>query len=406
MRFTRLLQADLELQAGCFKAVLYGLVNSLNSLSPKELLNSVVSNINLLKDCRSKEIKTRNINKKLSASIENSLARETNERDLYLDQSDEWDYQTVPCTVTALPHLKSLPTKLIQEPKYADKHCFRVSNRTKISVDTTSRITIKQQPQLEEFESISKQTRFPTKKGPPVNRKLKPRSLFVKIDKQSRSAETPRQSETGLVQHSKQADTAVNEFKNPIPLPRSQRTLPKKCKPLPPEPMENSQLFPSPSGQNLRLLCTEELSNLLEKECIISSSSRHKRRHKGSSECQWYIRDYNRQEAEEILLQEHTDGTFLVRDHSMKSSDEPYVLVIFHGKKVYNIKIRFLEDTQQYTLGSGQRKEIKFDSVEEMIEFYTKVPMILIDGKEKSHTQREQCCLTNPVQLSRRCFLP
>ncbi|XP_030048462.1 cytokine-dependent hematopoietic cell linker isoform X2 [Microcaecilia unicolor] len=329
------------------------------------------------------EDKPKTINKKLSTSIKNSLAKEINERDLYLDQSDEKDYQSIPCTVTASSHLKILPTKPIQESEYADKHCFKVSTRTNISVNKTSHITIKQQPHLEEFEYISKQSTFPAIKGPPVNRKLKPSFLVKSID-----------------------TTKVNELKNPLPPPRSQQPLQRKHKPLPPEPKESSQLLPSTSERNLSLLFTEELCNLLGKDCTISSSSRQKRRHEGSSKCQWYIRDYNRQEAEEVLLQEHSDGTFLVRDHSMKSNNEPYVLVIFYGKKVYNIKIHFLEDTQQYTLGSGQRKENKFDSVEEMIEFYKKVPMILIDGKEKSHTQGEQCYLTNPVQLSRRYFLP
>lgn len=53
-----------------------------------------------------------------------------------------------------------------------------------------------------------------------------------------------------------------------------------------------------------------------------------------------------------LLLQ---DGTFLVRDCSTKSRAEPYVLVVFYGNKVYNVKIRFLEKNQQFALGTGLR---------------------------------------------------
>ncbi|XP_008168374.3 cytokine-dependent hematopoietic cell linker [Chrysemys picta bellii] len=120
----------------------------------------------------------------------------------------------------------------------------------------------------------------------------------------------------------------------------------------------------------------------------------------------WYTGEFDRQKAEEALLQENTDETFLVRDCSTKSSAEPYVLVIYYGNKVYNIKIRFLEDSQQYALGTGLRGDDKFDSVQEIIDFYTCVPITLIDGKDKSGVQREQCYLTHPFKLNRRCFLP
>ncbi|XP_074848196.1 cytokine-dependent hematopoietic cell linker [Carettochelys insculpta] len=127
---------------------------------------------------------------------------------------------------------------------------------------------------------------------------------------------------------------------------------------------------------------------------------------KDLSKYDWYIRELDRQKAEEALLQEKTDETFLVRDCSTKSSTEPYVLVIYYGNKVYNIKIRFLEDSQQYALGTGLRGDYKFDSVQEIIDFYTHVPITLVDGKDKSGIQREQCYLTHPFKFNRRCFLP
>ncbi|NXF60857.1 CLNK protein, partial [Ciccaba nigrolineata] len=70
---------------------------------------------------------------------------------------------------------------------------------------------------------------------------------------------------------------------------------------------------------------------------------------------EWYIGEYDRHEAEKALLQENTDETFLVRDCSKKSNAEPYVLVVYYGRRVYNIKVRFLEESQQYMLGTGLR---------------------------------------------------
>ncbi|NXH12901.1 CLNK protein, partial [Bucco capensis] len=70
---------------------------------------------------------------------------------------------------------------------------------------------------------------------------------------------------------------------------------------------------------------------------------------------EWYIGEYDRHEAEKALLQENMDETFLVRDCSKKSNAEPYVLVVYYRRRVYNIKVRFLEDSQQYALGTGLR---------------------------------------------------
>uniref|UniRef100_A0A673SKE9 SH2 domain-containing protein n=1 Tax=Suricata suricatta TaxID=37032 RepID=A0A673SKE9_SURSU len=118
----------------------------------------------------------------------------------------------------------------------------------------------------------------------------------------------------------------------------------------------------------------------------------------------WYIGEHSRQAAEEALRKESKDGTFLVRDCSTKSRAEPYVLVVFYGNKVYNVKIRFLEKNQQFALGTGLRGDEKFDSVEDMIEHYKYFPIMLIDGKDKTGTHRTQCYLTRPLPFS--CFSP
>ncbi|XP_045737782.1 cytokine-dependent hematopoietic cell linker [Mirounga angustirostris] len=119
----------------------------------------------------------------------------------------------------------------------------------------------------------------------------------------------------------------------------------------------------------------------------------------------WYIGEHSRKAVEEALRKENKDGTFLVRDCSTKSRAEPYVLVVFYGNKVYNVKIRFLEKNQQFALGTGLRGDEKFNSVGDIIEHYKYVPIVLIDGKDKTGIHREQCYLTQPLPLS-RCFSP
>ncbi|MXQ88033.1 hypothetical protein E5288_WYG022539 [Bos mutus] len=116
---------------------------------------------------------------------------------------------------------------------------------------------------------------------------------------------------------------------------------------------------------------------------------------------EWYIGEYSRQAVEEALMKENKDGTFLVRDCSAKSRAEPYVLVVFYRNKVYNVKIRFLERNQQFALGTGLRGDEKFDSVEAIIEHYKYFPIILIDGKDKTGTHREQCYLTQALPVNR-----
>ncbi|NWT14304.1 CLNK protein, partial [Vireo altiloquus] len=101
---------------------------------------------------------------------------------------------------------------------------------------------------------------------------------------------------------------------------------------------------------------------------------------KDLNKCEWYIGEYDRHKAEKILLQKNIDETFLVRDCSKKSKAEPYVLVVYYGRRVYNIKVRFLEESQQYALGTGLRGESvsKIPSVVIVYSFYVGLHKFLI----------------------------
>ncbi|XP_040275878.1 cytokine-dependent hematopoietic cell linker-like [Bufo bufo] len=115
----------------------------------------------------------------------------------------------------------------------------------------------------------------------------------------------------------------------------------------------------------------------------------------------WYLNECDRCKAEHFLYEENKDGAFLVRDNSHRTFNEPYVLSIYYKKKVYHIKIRYLEETQQYALGTGRRGNYKFSSVEDIIEFHRSLPLLLVNGKANQF-QGLQCFLTHPPIMTGR----
>lgn len=50
------------------------------------------------------------------------------------------------------------------------------------------------------------------------------------------------------------------------------------------------------------------------------------------------------------------DGAFLIRHSSAQSTRQPYTLAVLYQQKVYNIPIRFLEETHGYALGKEGKK--------------------------------------------------
>ncbi|NXA23605.1 CLNK protein, partial [Ibidorhyncha struthersii] len=117
--------------------------------------------------------------------------------------------------------------------------------------------------------------------------------------------------------------------------------------------VENSSVNRSPSPTPYTACKYKSKQSLVKQEM----QSLTQPTEKDLNKYEWYIGEYDRHEAEKALLQENTDETFLVRDCSKKSNAEPYVLVVYYGRRVYNIKVRFLEESQQYALGTGLRGE-------------------------------------------------
>ncbi|KAM8847935.1 cytokine-dependent hematopoietic cell linker [Synchiropus picturatus] len=111
-----------------------------------------------------------------------------------------------------------------------------------------------------------------------------------------------------------------------------------------------------------------------------------------------YVGVCGRIEAEHALHLVNKDGAFLIRDCSANTDSEPLVLAVYHDKRVYNVKIRFIESTRKYALGTGQRSNDMFDSVEDIVRFYSSFPIMLVSARHPPGSSfSEQCVLRIPV---------
>uniref|UniRef100_A0A096LY96 SH2 domain-containing protein n=1 Tax=Poecilia formosa TaxID=48698 RepID=A0A096LY96_POEFO len=115
----------------------------------------------------------------------------------------------------------------------------------------------------------------------------------------------------------------------------------------------------------------------------------------------WYVGQCNRTDAEHALHLVNKDGAYLVRDCSNNTNSEPLVLVVFHEKKVYNVKIRFIGSLRKYALGTGQRSNDMFESVAGIIKFHSIFPITLVSGRNTASSKcPENCVLTCPITKS------
>ncbi|XP_051679420.1 B-cell linker protein [Oryctolagus cuniculus] len=98
----------------------------------------------------------------------------------------------------------------------------------------------------------------------------------------------------------------------------------------------------------------------------------------------WYAGACDRKSAEEALHRSNKDGSFLIRKSSGHDSKQPYTLVVFFNKRVYNIPVRFIEATKQYALGRKKNGEEYFGSVAEIIKNHQHNPLVLIDSQNNT----------------------
>ncbi|XP_063059847.1 lymphocyte cytosolic protein 2a isoform X2 [Engraulis encrasicolus] len=111
----------------------------------------------------------------------------------------------------------------------------------------------------------------------------------------------------------------------------------------------------------------------------------------------WYIGQVTRGQAEAKLWNINRDGAYLVRDSSKRSTHQPYTLMVLYQDKVYNIQIRYDVAQQVYLLGTGLKAQEKFQTVRNIIECYSQMPLLLIDAKNRGSGQQNQCPLIHPA---------
>ncbi|XP_036382159.1 SH2 domain-containing protein 6 [Megalops cyprinoides] len=163
--------------------------------------------------------------------------------------------------------------------------------------------------------------------------------------------------------------------KLPPPTPGMKPPLPSSLKESKPSPPPPPQVDSTVGGPKSTQSGTEE-SRLQDKE--------------------WFAGNCDRRSAEAVLYKVNKDGAFLVRRSSAQNARQPYTLVVLYRQKVYNIPVRFLEDTGGYALGKeGKRNEEFFSSLQEIISHHKNNPILLIDSKSQA---KHTTYLTHPAR--------
>ncbi|XP_039882997.1 lymphocyte cytosolic protein 2a isoform X7 [Simochromis diagramma] len=109
----------------------------------------------------------------------------------------------------------------------------------------------------------------------------------------------------------------------------------------------------------------------------------------------WYVGKVTRGQAEGCLKRVRKDGAYLVRDSTRQQANQPFTLMVYYQDKVYNIQIR--QQNQQFVLGTGLKVQESFPSVSDIISHYSQSPLLLIDAKNRSASQQNQCMLSDPA---------
>ncbi|XP_054481460.1 LOW QUALITY PROTEIN: lymphocyte cytosolic protein 2a [Anoplopoma fimbria] len=109
----------------------------------------------------------------------------------------------------------------------------------------------------------------------------------------------------------------------------------------------------------------------------------------------WYVGKVTRSQAEGCLKQVNKDGAYLVRDSTRQQPNQPFTLMVLYQDKVYNIQIR--QQNQNFLLGTGLKAQEIFPSVSGMVSHYSQSYLLLIDAKNRSPGQQNQCKLSDPA---------
>ncbi|XP_030217654.1 lymphocyte cytosolic protein 2a [Gadus morhua] len=121
----------------------------------------------------------------------------------------------------------------------------------------------------------------------------------------------------------------------------------------------------------------------------------HAAQHNQDLDPSWYVGTIKRDDADDRLWRVNQDGSYLVRDSTQKKPQQPFTLMVLYQDKVYNIQIRVQD--KLYLLGTGIKVHEGFSTVRAMISHYSKLPLLLIDAKNRDTTQQKQCFLSYPA---------
>ncbi|KAM9788915.1 lymphocyte cytosolic protein 2-like [Neosynchiropus ocellatus] len=109
----------------------------------------------------------------------------------------------------------------------------------------------------------------------------------------------------------------------------------------------------------------------------------------------WYAGRVSRDLAEGCLRELNKDGSYLVRDSTKQLAGQPFTLMVLYHHKVYNIQIRV--QGHMFQLGTGLKVQETFPTISDIIDHYSQTPLLLIDAKNRSANQQNQCVLSHPA---------
>ncbi|XP_029998483.1 SH2 domain-containing protein 6 isoform X2 [Sphaeramia orbicularis] len=183
---------------------------------------------------------------------------------------------------------------------------------------------------------------------------------------------------------------SVNEVKTGPPVEARWNTFPTK---LPPPTPNVKPLLPA----NLKeAKSSPQNPSVTDIKAVASSAGLRVIKQPENESKEWFAGDCTRKMAEDLLFSVKKDGAFLIRHSSSQNSRQPYTLAVLYQEKVYNIPIRFLEDTQGYALGKeGKKNEEIFCSLDEIISHHKDNQLLLIDSKSQA---KHTAYLTHPAR--------
>ncbi|XP_071986117.1 B-cell linker protein isoform X3 [Engystomops pustulosus] len=219
-------------------------------------------------------------------------------------------------------------------------------------------------------DTISSAPEPPIKPRPlPLPRNLKPTTTTTtttnlaqkpKIGPVLPQREIKSNTDKPQVMQRQRIQSAETEHQPVLPVPHK----------LPPLPKPNL-IQRAPEIPVRHILSPSQQSSTMEKDADVLNK-------------EWYVSSCDRRKAEDALTTNAKDGSFLVRKSSGQDSKQPFTLVVYYNRRVYNIPVRYIEATRQYALGREKSGEEKFSSVSEMINSHRQTPLVLIDSQNNT----------------------